>query len=91
MSKYWKHLDWIIGGIVTIFYLYAPMLFEQYSYSSPYKIPIIVVVVFLIYCFLSGIYWMMNKKLNMVFHYCLIIGIYLLATITIMVIAAYKG
>lgn len=34
MNKYWKLLDWIIGGIVTIFFLYSPMLSMQYEHVT---------------------------------------------------------
>ena len=42
MSKYRKLIDWVIGLIVTIFFLYGPAYFFVINpYVNPYKIPII--------------------------------------------------
>ena len=91
MSNFWKLLDWIIGGIVTIFYLYTPMLFEQYGFYSPFMIPEIVVGLFLIYCFISGIYWSINKNFKIILHYILIILIYICLAISLLLYSAYHG
>lgn len=98
MSKYthWKLIDWIIGGIGLIcIYLepsnfFEPNLYEPSLYSSPYNIPQRIVGLFLIYCFLSIIYWVINKKTNMVVHYSVIIAIYIAITI-LYVIAVQSG
>ncbi|MFR3498004.1 MAG: hypothetical protein ACLTT7_03145 [Paraclostridium bifermentans] len=97
MSKHtWKLIDWIIGGIGLIcIYLspsnfFEPNLYEPSLYSSPYKIPQRIVGLFLIYCFLSIIYWVINKKTNMVVHYSIIIAIYIAITI-LYVIAVQSG
>ena len=93
MSKYtyWKLIDWIIGGIGLLCIIFAPSkFFEPSLYSNPYMIPQRIVGAFLIYCFLSGIYWVINKKINMVVHYSLIIAIYIAITI-LYVIAVQSG
>jgi hypothetical protein len=93
MSKYkdWKMLDWIIGGIGIICIISEPTrFFEPSLYSNPYKIPQMVVGVFLIYCFLSVIYWIINKKINMAIHYFLIVAIYIAITI-LYVVAVNSG
>lgn len=98
MSKYtyWKLIDWIIGGIGLLCIIFAPSkffepnLYEPSLYSNPYMIPQRIVGAFLIYCFLSGIYWVINKKINMVVHYSLIIAIYIAITI-LYVIAVQSG
>lgn len=98
MSKYTylKLINWIIGGIGLICIMFAPSkffepnLYEPSLYSNPYKIPQRIVGIFLIYCFLSGIYWLINKKINMVVHYSLIIAMYIAITI-LYVIACNSG
>lgn len=98
MSKYtyWKLIDWIIGGIGLLCIIFEPSkffepnLYEPSLYSNPYMIPQRIVGAFLIYCFLSGIYWVINKKINMVVHYSLIIAIYIAITI-LYVIAVQSG
>lgn len=93
MSKHthWKLIDWIIGGLGLIFIISEPSnLYEPSLYSSPYKIPQRIVGLFLIYCFLSVIYWLLNKKINMVVHYSLIIAIYI-AIAVLYVIAVQSG
>lgn len=97
ISKHtWKLIDWTIGGIGLIcIYLapsnfFEPNLYEPSLYSSPYKIPQRIVGLFLIYCFLSIIYWVINKKINMVVHYSIIIAIYIAITI-LYVIAVQSG
>lgn len=97
MSKYtyWKLIDWIIGGIGLLCIIFEPSkffepnLYEPSLYSNPYMIPQRIVGAFLIYCFLSGIYWITNKKINMVLHYSLIIAIYI--AITILYVIAVKS
>lgn len=101
MSKYtyWKILDWIIAGIVAISFLEVPGWFLKHNpdnlpkigtvYGYPYNIPIMIAGVFLIYCFLSGVYWIKNKKINMVVHYCLIATMYI--TITMLYVIAYNS
>ena len=97
MSKYtyWKLIDWIIGGIGLLCIIFEPSkffepnLYEPSLYSNPYMIPQRIVGAFLIYCFLSGIYWVINKKINMVVHYSLIIAIYI--AITILYVIAVKS
>lgn len=49
-----------------------------------------VVGIFLIYYFLSVIYWLRKKKINMVVHYSLIIAIYIAITV-LYVIAVQSG
>lgn len=97
MSKHiWKLIDWIIGGFgLTCIYLapsnfFEPNLYEPSLYSSPYNIPQRIVGIFLIYCFLSVIYWVIKKKINMVVHYSLIIAIYIAITV-LYVIAVQSG
>lgn len=92
MSKQLRIINWIIGGVVTLFFLFGPMwFFDQNPYSNPYKIPMRVVYLFLIYCLLSGIYWIRNKKIKIAFHYFLIVAVYIAIAFTIIIIAAYKG
>ena len=71
MSKYkdWKMIDWIIVGFVGISFIEIPEHLDILPtmvavYDYPYNIPIIIAGVFLIYCFLSGVYWIKNKKIN---------------------------
>lgn len=97
MSKHiWKLIDWIIGGFGLIFIYLAPSkffepnLYDPSLYSSPYNIPQRIVGLFLIYCFLSVIYWVIKKKINMVVHYSLIIAIYIAITV-LYVIAVQSG
>lgn len=95
----WKMLDWIITGIVAISFLEVPGWFLKHNpynlpimvtvYDYPYNIPIMIAGAFLIYCFLSGVYWIINKKLNMVVHYCLVATIYI--TITMLYVIAYNS
>ena len=96
MSKYkdWKMIDWIIVGFVGISFieipehLYTlPTMVTVYDY--PYNIPIIIAGVFLIYCFLSVIYWIINKNINMVIHYCLIAITYI--TIPMLYVIVYNS
>ncbi|MDK2565083.1 hypothetical protein QOZ84_16250 [Romboutsia sedimentorum] len=98
MSKYkdWKTLDWIITGIVAISFLLVPDWLVEHNtsimvtvYDYPYNIPIMIAGVFLIYCFLSGVYWIVNKKIHMVVHYCLIATACI--TITMVYIIAYNS
>ncbi|MGX4599027.1 hypothetical protein [Faecalimicrobium sp. JNUCC 81] len=92
MSKQLRIINWIIGGVVTLFFLFGPMwFFDQNPYSNPYKIPVRVVYLFLIYCVLSSAYWIMHKKSNMIFHYLLIVIVYTCIAFSIIVYAAYKG
>ena len=91
MSKYLKLINWIIGGVITIFFLYAPMLSMQYGCFFLYTSSRIVAGIFLIYCLLSAIYWVINKKFKLVIHYCLIVPTYILFSIIIFVIAASRG
>lgn len=91
MSKYLKLINWIIGGIVTIFFLYGPMLSEQYGCFLIYTSSQVVAGLFLIYCLFSAIYWIVNKNLNLVIHYCLIVGIYILFSFLLFIIAVSIG
>lgn len=97
MSKHtWNIIDWIIGGLGLIFIIsepskfFEPNLYEPSLYSAPYNIPQKVVGIFLIYCFLSVIYLIIKKKINMVVHYSLIITIYIAITV-LYVIAVQSG
>lgn len=87
MNKYLKLTNWITGGIVTLFFLYGPMLSVQYDFFLLYTSSRILACLFLIYCLLSVIYWIRNKNYNLVIHYCLIVGIYILFSITLFIIA----
>lgn len=98
MSKYkdWKMIDWIITGIVAISFLSVPdgLIKDNSStmvtvFDYPDNIPIIIAGVFLIYCFLSGAYWIINKKIPMVIHYCLTATVCI--TITMLYIIAYNS
>ncbi|WP_270507113.1 hypothetical protein [Paraclostridium sordellii] len=91
MSKYLKLLNWVSGGIITIFFLYGPMLSVQYECSLISKSSRIVTIVFLLYCLLSAIYWLINKKLNLVVHYSLILTIYIGLSFILFIIAASIG
>lgn len=92
MGKYLKLIEWILGGIITIFFLYGPGWFYNHNpYSDPYKVPLMLVAIFLIYCFSLGIYWMINKNIKMACHYGLIIITYIVVNIAILVFVAYKG
>lgn len=92
-------IDWIITGIVAISFLSVPdwvLEHNQYKlpimvtvYDYPYNIPIMIAGVFLIYCFLSGAYWIINKKIPMVVHYCLTATVCI--TITMLYIIAYNS
>lgn len=101
MIKYndWKMIDWIIAGIVAISFLEIPDWFlknKPYTiptmatvYDYPYNTPIIIVGVFLIYCFLAGVYWIINKKINRVVHYCLVATLYI--SMVMLYIIAYNS
>lgn len=101
MSKYkdWKMIDWIIVGFVGISFIEIPDWILEHNlyklsttvtvYDYPYNIPIIVAGVFLIYCFLSGVYWIKNKKINMVVHYCLLATMYI--TLAMLYVIAYNS
>ena len=90
MSKYkdWKMMDWIVLGFVGISFIVVPDFILDHNlyelptmatvYDYPYNIPIIGSCIFLIYCLLSGVYWIKNKKINMVIHYCLLATIYII-------------
>ncbi|MBO3445746.1 hypothetical protein [Clostridium sp. CCUG 7971] len=91
MSKQLRIINWIIGGIITILYLYGPMWSMQYNFSSLSEISRIVASVFLIYCLISGIYWIKNKKTKMAFHYFLIVAVYIAIAFTIFIIAVHRG
>lgn len=75
---------------IRTFKVFEPNLYEPSLYSAPYNIPQRVVGIFLIYCFLSVIYWIIKKKINMVVHYSLIITIYIAITV-LYVIAVQSG
>ncbi|MCU9815806.1 hypothetical protein [Paraclostridium sp. AKS73] len=97
MNKHiWNLIDWIIGEFGLIFIIsepskfFEPNLYEPNLYSSPYNIPQRIVGLFLIYCFLSVIYWVIKKKINMVVHYSLIIAIYI-AIAVLYLIAVQSG
>lgn len=74
MSKYkdWKMTDWIALGFVGISFIVIPDFILDHNwyelptmatvYDYPYNIPIIESGIFLIYCSLSGVYWIKNKK-----------------------------
>ncbi|CEJ73543.1 Uncharacterised protein [[Clostridium] sordellii] len=76
MSTYkdWKMIDWIVLDFVGISFIVVPdfildhNLYELLTmatvYDYPYNIPIIGSGIFLIYCLLSGIYWIKNKSGN---------------------------
>ncbi|MBS6509862.1 MAG: hypothetical protein KH369_16790 [Paraclostridium bifermentans] len=85
--KDWKMLDWIIAGIVAISFVSVPDWLLEYN---SYTIPIILASIFLIYCFLSGLYWAIHKKINMVIHYSLIVTLYITIA-TLYVIACNSG
>ena len=97
MSKYtyWKLLDWIIGIVGLIFIIlepsafFEPNLYEMSLYHTPYMIPQRIVGIFLTYCCLSLIYRALNKKINWVIHYSLIIIPYI--ALTILYIIAIKS
>lgn len=101
MNKYkdWKMIDWIIAGILAFSSVTLPnWIIDQHlyklpimatGYDYPYNIPIIVAGIFLIYCFLSLIYWIINKNINMVIHYCLIAIIYI--TIPMLYVIAHNS
>jgi len=101
MSKYtyWKLLDWIIAGIIAISFFEVPGWFLKHKpdnlpikgtvYGYPYNIPIMIAGVFLIYCFLSGVYWLINKKIHMVVHYCLVASICI--AIAMLYVIAYNS
>ncbi len=91
MSKRLILINWILGGIITVFFLYGPMLSEQYECFSIYTISRISTVLFLIYCLLSVIYWIINKKLKLVVHYCLILALYIGGSFILFIIAASIG
>ena len=91
MNKYLKLLNWIIGGIVTLFFLYGPMLSFQYDCFFIYTSSRILAGLFLMYCLFSVIYWIINKNFNLVIHYCLIVGIYTLFSISLFIIAISIG
>ncbi|MBS6022696.1 MAG: hypothetical protein KIB00_01295 [Paeniclostridium sordellii] len=91
MNKYWKLLDWIIGGIVTIFFLYSPMLSGRYGNIYIFYTSLTILGVFLIYCFSSGIYWMVKKNFKITLHYILIVTIYICFSISLFFYAAYHG
>lgn len=90
MSKYkdWKMIDWIVLGFVGISFTVVPDFILDHNlyelptmatvYDYPYNIPIIGSGIFLIYCLLSVVYWIKNKKINMVIHYCLLATIYII-------------
>ncbi|TAN64561.1 hypothetical protein WS9_013775 [Paraclostridium sordellii 8483] len=82
-----KMLNWIIAGIVAMSFVSVPDWLLEYN---SYTIPIILAIIFLIYCFLSGLYWAIHKKINMVIHYSLIITLYLAIAI-LYVIASNSG
>lgn len=85
--KDWKMLDWIIAGIVAISFVSVPDWLLEYN---SYTIPIILASIFLIYCFLSGLYWAIHKKINMAIHYSLIVTLYITIA-TLYVIACNSG
>ncbi|WP_373598685.1 hypothetical protein [Paraclostridium bifermentans] len=89
MSKYndWKMIDWIIAGVIALTFISIPDWVVEHS---SYTIPLVLLSVFLIYCFLSVVYWIIHKKINMVVHYCLIITIYS-ALISLYIIACNSG
>lgn len=92
MFKHWKLIDWIIGGIVTVLFLYGPVwFFEHIPNIDPFKIPIWVAFVYILYCTLLAIYWIINKNFKMAFHYALIITMYVGFTIFVILYAAYHG
>lgn len=92
MSKYRKLIDWVIGLIVTIFFLYVPSYFFVINpYINPYKIPMIVLGSFLAYCILSIIYWTINKNMKLAVHYILMFVADIVSIIFLIVIAAYMG
>lgn len=92
MSKYRKLIDWVIGLIVTIFFLYGPSYFFVINpYVNPYKIPVIVLGSFLSYCILSIIYWTTNTNIKLAVHYILIFVVDIVSIISIIVVAAYMG
>ncbi|CEO20419.1 Uncharacterised protein [[Clostridium] sordellii] len=81
-------IDRIIVGFVGISFTVVPDFILDHNlyeiptmatiYDYPYNIPIIESDIFLIYCLLSGVYWIKNKKINMVIHYCLLATIYII-------------
>lgn len=95
----WKMIDWIIAGIVAISFLEIPDWFlrnKPYTistvatvYDYPDNIPIIIAGVFLIYYFLSGVYWIINKKINRVVHHCLVATLYI--SMVVLYIIAYNS
>lgn len=101
MNKYkdWKMIDWIIAGFVIISFVEVPDWILEHNlyklptmvtvYDYPYNIPIIEAGIFLIYCFLLGVYWIKNKKINMVIHYCLLATIYI--TLAMLYVIAYNS
>ncbi|CEP83772.1 hypothetical protein [Paraclostridium sordellii] len=101
MSKYkdWKMIDWIVLGFVGISFIVVPDFILDHNlyelptmatvYDYPYNIPIIGSCIFLIYCLLSGVYWIKNKKINMVIHYCLLSTIYII--LPMLYIIAYNS
>lgn len=102
MNKYkdWKIIDWIIIGFVGISFISVPDWILEHNlynlptmvtvYDYPYNIPIIIAGMFLIYCFLLVVYWIKNKKTNMVVHYCLLATMYIIFA-TIYIIAYNSG
>lgn len=91
MSKYSKLINWILGGFITIFFLYGPMLSEQYNCFFLYTSSRILAGLFLIYCLLSSIYWIRNKNLKLVIHYSIIVGLYILLSFMFFIVAAHLG
>lgn len=101
MSKYkdWKMIDWIVLGFVGISFIVVPDFILDHNlyelptmatvYDYPYNIPIIGSCIFLIYCLLSGVYWIKNKKINMAIHYCLLSTIYII--LPMLYIIAYNS
>ncbi|GAA0106588.1 hypothetical protein UT300013_32120 [Paraclostridium sordellii] len=74
MNKYkdWKMINWIIEGIVLMSFILIPNWIYDQTHIR-YNIPIILSSIFLMYCFLSIAFFIKNKKINMVIHYCLVI------------------
>lgn len=58
-------------------------------YDYAYNTPIIIAGVFLAYCFLGGVYWIINKKINRVVHYCLVAILYI--TMAMLYVIAYNS
>lgn len=91
MSKKLKLIHWILGGIITIFFLYAPMLSVQYDCFFIRASSKIITSLFLIYCLFSAIYWVIKKNIKLAMHYCLIVSTYIIGSIIFILIAISIG